>query len=164
MNYTKIQQLRKQAYIPRDQQVQVGIYSPDENGDILELRKALRIASGKDRFTVPKGFRSDGASVPEFLWSTVTPPIDPRTLRASIAHDFIYRTQPKGWTRSRADKMFHRLILEDGLSQARADLAMTGLKNFGEGAWNESKTRIAALKEAARQHLRVSRIAKEYDS
>ena len=135
MNYTKIQQLRKQAYIPRDQQVQVGIYSPDENGDILELRKALRIASGKDRFTVPKGFRSDGASVPEFLWSTVTPPIDPRTLRASIAHDFIYRTHPAGWTKKMADEEFRHLLERCKVPAKRAYFAYLGVKLFGGPSW-----------------------------
>ena len=43
-------------------------------------------------FTVPKGFVSDGASIPKMFWGLIAPCIDGRTIRAAIIHDWLYST------------------------------------------------------------------------
>ena len=109
------------------------------SGDVLELREDLNLCWNGMALTIPAGFHSDGASVPEILWNTVSPAIDPRTLRGSLAHDYIYRVQPANWTRKMADEMFYDLIREDGLSWYRAQKAYWGVRIFGGLAWRENQ-------------------------
>lgn len=115
--------------------MQIDIHQSDEQGDILTLLEPLEINWKGRILIVPAGFRSDGASVPEFLWATVSPAIDPRTIRAAVAHDYLYRHHPEGWTRADADAMFYDLIREDGLNWWRSQKAYWGLRMFGGSAW-----------------------------
>jgi hypothetical protein len=107
-------------------------------GDILRLTRAMKYRWYGVTFTVPAGFECDGASVPRFLWNSVSPQIDPRTLAGAIGHDFLYRRHPAGWTRAEADDFFYDLIREDGLSWWKAQKAYWGVRFFGGSAWNEN--------------------------
>ena len=100
--------------------IPVTIHQEDERGNVFTLLEAFEIQWNKRSFTVPAGFESDGVSTPRFLWSSISPAIDPTTLRAGIAHDYIYRVQPTGWERADADEMFYDLCREDGLSWWRS--------------------------------------------
>lgn len=51
---------------------------------------------------VPKGFRTDGASVPRFLW-IVWPPFGGWWNQAATLHDLLYRTKFKDLERAVAD-------------------------------------------------------------
>lgn len=117
--------------------VKVEIYPPNNNGDIIRLLEDLEIWGQEWLLVVPAGFESDGASVPRFLWSIVSPVIDHRTIRAALAHDYIYREHPVGWSRKLADELFYRLCREDGLSMIKSTLAYHGIRIFGGNAWNE---------------------------
>lgn len=121
----------------RKQVIQVSIHKANENGDIITLinRFGLRIKWNKKKFVIPRYFESDGASVPRFLWWLITPQIHPKTLRASLAHDYIYREQPEGWTKADADKMFYDLMIADGFWKVLAWLAYKGVSWFGNLAW-----------------------------
>ena len=118
--------------------IKVHIHATDECGNILTLAEALTIRWRDREFTIPAGFESDGVSTPEFLWSAISPAIDPRTIRGGVAHDWIYRMQPEGWKRKDADRMFYDLIREDGLSYWRAEKAYYGLRLFGGRAWRNN--------------------------
>jgi hypothetical protein len=113
------------------------IHHENERGNIITLKEELVVKWHGRMFVVPAGFESDGASVPRFLWNLISPQIAPETLRAAVAHDFLYREQVPGWTRKDADEMFYDLIREDGLSWWRSKLAYTGVRLFGAGAWKE---------------------------
>ena len=52
--------------------------------------------------TIPKGFESDMASVPRFLWAVI-PPIGPYN-KAALLHDYLYKTGK--YTRDKTDKLF----------------------------------------------------------
>ena len=127
----------------RKKEIQVAIHSKTKKGDIITLinRHGLRINWQDRSFIIPRYFQSDGASVPRFLWWLITPQIHPKTLRGALAHDYIYRTQPRGWTKADADKMFYDLMVEDGFWRPIAWLAYKGVKWFGGLAW---KTRGGA--------------------
>ena len=122
--------------------MQVDIHRRTENGDIVRLVKPLKVRFQGKSFVVYAGFECDGVSVPRFAWSLVSPCIDPRSLRAGIAHDYIYRVQPEGWTRAQADLMFVCFLIEDGLSIHRALLAYAAVRLFGWIAWNKSKKEL----------------------
>lgn len=117
--------------------IEVAIHNETERGDIITVknRHGLRIKWNGRIFVVPRRFQSDGASVPRFMWDSVSPQIHPRTLRAAIAHDYIYRTQPDGWTKEDADKMFYDLMIEDGFPKYKAWIAYKGVSWFGGLAW-----------------------------
>lgn len=117
--------------------IQVSIHKANENGDIITLinRFGLRIKWNGREFVIPRYFESDGVSVPRFLWDFITPQVHPKTLRAALAHDYIYRTQPDGWTREDADRMFYDLMVEDGFPKIKAWIAYKGVSWFGGLAW-----------------------------
>lgn len=62
--------------------------------------------------TVPKGFITDGASVPRFLWF-VGCPMQKSTLRAAILHDYLYKS--KEVSKMEADWLFLLTMKYDGV-------------------------------------------------
>lgn len=113
----------------------IDLHTEDETGDVLTLLEPLSVAWRGRTLIVPEGFESDGASVPRILWSLVSPRVDPVTLRGAVAHDYLYRRHPAGWTRREADALFRTLIREDGLACTRAWKAWLGVRIFGNRAW-----------------------------
>ena len=116
----------------------IEIHSEDERGNVctLQNRHGLLIKWNGERLLVPRGFESDGASVPRLFWRLVFPTIDPQALRAAIAHDYIYRTQPEGWEKEDADEMFYDLLIEDGVPKWRAWIAYQAVRLCGWCAWH----------------------------
>lgn len=108
---------------------------PTENGDTFKTVNAMRYHWKEKTLIVPAGFASDGASVPPFLWMSVSPKVDARTIAGAIAHDYIYRNAPEGWTRKEADSMFYDIIRADGLSWWKAQKAYWGVRLFGASSW-----------------------------
>ena len=135
----------------------VNIHRTDDRGNVLSTVTLNRIDFAGKSFVIPRGFESDGASVPRFFWRLVCPPLDHRAVRAGVAHDWIYRTQPEDWTRKEADKMFLCFLIEDGLPPFRARLAYWGVRLGGWRAWNENRAAkataeaFAELKEEAQK-------------
>ena len=117
--------------------IDVGIHREDEMGNVFTLknRHGLRIKWNGKEVIVPRYFKSDGASVPRFFWRLVFPSSDTKAIRAAFAHDYIYRMHPDGWTKEDADRMFHDLLIADGVSKFRAWLAYKGVSWFGGWAW-----------------------------
>jgi hypothetical protein len=113
----------------------VAIHNETERGDILTLKEDLTVQWQGRELTVPAGFQCDGASVPRFLWSSVSPAIDPRTIRAAVVHDYLYRNAPENWTRKDADELFYDFIREDGLSWWASQKAYWGVRLFGGSSW-----------------------------
>ena len=113
----------------------VDIHRENERGDIITLREELMIKFRGKMFIIPARFECDGASVPRFLWDSVSPQISPETLRGAVAHDYLYRNHVPGWTRKEADELFYELIREDGLSWYRSQKAYWGVRLFGGSAW-----------------------------
>lgn len=132
----------------------IKVHQEDERGNVIRTVCKNKIEWKGRSFVIPAGFESDGASVPRFFWRIVCPPTDPQAVRAGVAHDWIYRTQPKGWTRAEADKMFYDLLVEDGMYRCRARLAYLGVRLGGGFAWDENaavKKTIEAVEEVSRQ-------------
>ena len=120
----------------------INMHRTDDCGNVLSTVTENVIEWKGRSFVIPAGFESDGASVPRFFWRIVCPPTDPKAVRAGVAHDWIYRKQPDGWTREEADKMFYDLLKEDGMMRCQARLAYLGVRLGGGFAWDESKKRL----------------------
>lgn len=116
--------------------MEIRTHREDARGNVFTLTQSFLIRWRGKRLIVPAGFESDGASVPRFFWRVVFPPTDTRALRAAIAHDYIYRHHPPGWTRAEADRMFRDVLIADGVSRFRAGLAWLGVRLFGGSSWN----------------------------
>ena len=116
--------------------MQIEVHSEDERGNIVRLLKPVKFRFREKTFIVHAGFECDGVSVPRPAWPLVSPQIDPRSLRAGIAHDYIYRVQPEGWTRAEADLMFLCFLIEDGLAVPRALAAYAAVRVCG---WKDNQ-------------------------
>lgn len=115
----------------------VEVHEEDEMGNVYTLQEGIKIRWNGKRLYVPKGFESDGASVPRIFWRLVFPPGDSTALRAAFLHDYIYRNHPEGWTKEDADQMFYDVLLRDGMPKWRAYIAYTGVKLFGGFSWRK---------------------------
>lgn len=111
------------------------IHKEDKSGNVLTLLEDLHVTWCGKALTIPAGFESDGCSVPRILWGFLSPNIDPRTIRAAITHDYIYRNTPVGWTRLEADELFYDFMVEDGFAEFKAGTAYYGVRIFGGSSW-----------------------------
>ncbi len=87
------------------------------------------------RFTVPKGFECDLASVPRFLRSIATP--WHQSARAGVLHDCGVRWF-EVWKIPRAemDELYRQALRDDGVSWFRAWMQKRGVRLGGWRAWN----------------------------
>ena len=88
-------------------------------------------------FTVPKGFVSDGASIPQMFWGLIAPCIDGRTIRAAIIHDWLYSTELL--SRKQADEIFLQFMLEDGFSAWKAYVCYYAVRIFGGSHYGKTE-------------------------
>ena len=104
-------------------------------------------AAGVYRLVVPEGFDHDFASVPRPLWSIIAP-VDLGI--ASIFHDWLYVNAGRvetlrwtgawtpvatPWTREDADRLFARLMREQGVARWRRRAAYLAVRAFAGGFW-----------------------------
>ncbi len=83
--------------------------------------------------TMPTGYMTDGASVPQFLWWFLPPWGDPVT-RAAILHDYLCTRLDEGnpvsgaVTREACDLQFHLALLATGIAPWRAWICWAGVR------------------------------------
>lgn len=87
--------------------------------------------------TVLKGFIWDGASIPQNLWDDIGCPID--YAEESLVHDALYRTNLLD--RKSADKIFHKLLIRNGVSPVIAKMMYLGVRVGGEDAYNHTPSK-----------------------
>ena len=73
------------------------------------------ISSDKEEIVIPAGFIFDGASVPQLLWSVVSP--SGEVMRAALVHDWFYRVQITG--RRKADDMMKEAMRAYGVKKSK---------------------------------------------
>ena len=117
--------------------LKVAIHQSDKQGNVYTLLEDFSVEWKGKTLVIPKGFKSDGASVPRFFWRSVFPPGDTRALRAAFAHDYIYRNHPWKWSKADADNMFYDLLRAEGIPYFKAQKAYWGVRLFGGNAWKQ---------------------------
>jgi len=81
------------------------------------------------RFTVPKGFQWDGASIPSVFWSFLfVTPFHHTVRRAGLLHDFMYSRHRD---RALADALFLALMRDDGANWAQRTIMYLAVRCFG---------------------------------
>lgn len=107
---------------------------PNPRSTTYSLAQAVTL-EGHD---IPVHFAWDGASIPRISWTTLGfTPFHPRVMRASVLHDFLY-SQEVG-SRKEADRLFHKLLLEDGVPEGAADLMFAAVRTFGSVVWRDAE-------------------------
>lgn len=84
---------------------------------------------------VPAGFKTDGASVPRFLWRAVGHPFQADVIRAAVIHDYLYQnhgTKTYKMDRYTADRIFLDILKEDA---KKRELSWIGRKIAAPKPW-----------------------------
>ena len=89
---------------------------------------------------VPYGTIFDGASIPRILWTTTGSPFLPQFVGPALIHDYLYvkcKDQNKRVTKKQADKLFHKLLRENGVGRYQAWKMHRAVRMFGKGNFNK---------------------------
>ena len=104
------------------------------DGRNYRLLKNLMYFSGPLRIVVPKGFETDYASVPRFLWNIIPP--TGKYSRAAVVHDYLYRSQIT--SRVVADAIFYEAMRALGVTW-RCWIMYMAVRLFGWKPYNSYK-------------------------
>jgi hypothetical protein len=99
----------------------------------LVVHLQLESAAGGIRVKVPKGYRTDFASVPRPLWP-LFPPFG-RYARAAIVHDYLYSTN--ACSRFLADCLFRELMFHLKVPTHRRVIMYYAVRGFGWIGWRK---------------------------
>ena len=83
---------------------------------------------------IPPGYVYDGASVPSVVgltWAATYAKTDSRVMRAALVHDFFCDNKPAEMSSADACDLFHKMLLEDGASAAKAGMMAKAVRWFG---------------------------------
>jgi hypothetical protein len=83
----------------------------------------------------PVGAIVDGASIPQFLWSTTGGPYTGKYRMASVPHDVYCVTRSRSWEDTH--KMFYEAMLAAGVKEAKASLLYAAVYHHGP-RWDEN--------------------------
>ncbi len=99
-----------------------------------DTKISVTVGNKRYIYIVPVGFITDFASVPRPLWWFVSP-TDKTVIRASLLHDYLYRTGSR--SRKEADYLFYLKLLEDGTPKWKAWIMYQAVRLFGKRAWGK---------------------------
>jgi hypothetical protein len=112
------------------------IVTPMKDGRNWKLVKPFSYHVGskfsRTVITVPKGFVTDFASVPRFLWGWI--PYWGKWGKASVIHDYLYSTHQV--ERSITDAIFYEAMLVEGTNPRITQLMYYAVRLFGWMAWH----------------------------
>lgn len=89
-------------------------------------RWILRKKYCREGICVPRGFKTDLASIPRLFWSFYPPFGD--YMNAAVIHDFLYK---KLFPKKQADLIFYRIMKEDGVGALTRIIFYYAVKYFG---------------------------------
>ena len=86
---------------------------------------------------IPVGFEFDLASIPRLLWPLIAP--FELSIGAPLLHDYLYVNRGLGqFTRKQVDKMFRKVMKDEGIWAWRRWPAYAAVRLLGFLAWRES--------------------------
>ena len=113
---------------PLDMQgLPVSPYRRADGETVVVLYADMAYYTSKGCIVVPKGFESDGCSMPRFFWRIFGHPFDMQYLREAILHDWLYKEQI--FDRATADRLF-REELQKSAQFARDTVKMQILEDY----------------------------------
>jgi hypothetical protein len=125
----------------------VSPYRRADGETVVVLYADMAYYTSKGCIVVPKGFESDGCSMPRFFWRLFGHPFDMQYLREAILHDYLYKMQI--FDRKTADLIF-REELQKSAQFARDAVRMQILEDYpsipDRDLDREYKARLANIK------------------
>ena len=129
----------------------------------LQRTLSYEPSNATDTITVPRGFVTDLASIPRFVW-TLLPPDGP-WVKGAVIHDFLYATrgtsqwkrQPPGntraqpYTRAEADWILRDALKNRGVDLLRRNVIWLAVRFGGGRGWGKDDSRqkrVTAAEEA----------------
>ena len=88
---------------------------------------------------VPRGFETDGASVPRFFWRIFGHPFSARHVRGGVRHDWRYKCGIM--PRKTADAAYRRDLIADGMPRVLAWLEYFAVRLCGRSRYNNQKNK-----------------------
>lgn len=108
-------------------------------GEMPELTENLVYELDENRiFIVPKGFKTDFASIPRIFWAIITP-LGKHTLPA-VLHDFLYTEGYKmGISRKEADKIFYNAMIVSFVNRFTANIMWACVRLFAKNHYKDKE-------------------------
>jgi hypothetical protein len=97
-------------------------------------------------WTVPAGFRTDGASIPQLAWSVIGAPFNGPYLDAAIVHDFGCERHPTSW--QNVHRLFYLGMRAKQLDLLRSKIMYAAVYHFGP-RWPEAGRTIIPARTVA---------------
>lgn len=99
----------------------------------FKLKKSLLVKTGeefvyKKEIYIPKGFITDGMSIPKWLQPIIGEPFEGNTLRAAIVHDYLCHCKCE--TQAFTHGIFREILKLDGVSAWRRNAAWLGVVTY----------------------------------
>ncbi len=113
--------------------------------DLLELVNDYECNYFGTQIKVPRTFCFDGASIPSVAWQIVGTPFQPRFIRASLVHDWLYYVHLPNVNQEIADNIFYHMLVEDGVSRFNAGTMFNAVRTAGSFFWDNDDEDIAYL-------------------
>ena len=107
---------------------------------VLMKDMTYRIGNSTFVITIPKGFVTDFASIPEVFWSVDLSP-NGRYSKGAIVHDYLYWMQ--GCTREQADNILDIAMKEHDVAFVTRSSVYGGVRLGGGSAWQKNATERA---------------------
>ena len=114
------------------------LLSPNQDGT-WTLMADWRVWIDGQYYTIPQGFKTDGASIPRFLWRLCGHPMEAPRLYLAIIHDWFYAGGCPGVTRSYADAVFRDGQICVGVKKTHAYVEWLALRLCGRSHWKNEK-------------------------
>lgn len=125
---------------------------PRERGGMWELVNDWSLFYRGEIYHIPAGFKTDGASIPRFLWRVCGTPLDVPRVYAALVHDWLYsggipntaRLHDALYsggpvvTRAEADALYRDLQIALGVSRFKACVEWGALRVCGGSHWYEN--------------------------
>lgn len=113
----------------------------NKKGNIIFLAK-YTVKGGRITFTFPKGFKSDGASIPLILQAWFKP-YEGDTLDAALVHDalysakgrFLYGKEEFRVRRAQADRLFRQIMARYDVPKWKRNSFWVAVRLFGWYPW-----------------------------
>lgn len=105
---------------------------------VWTLGRPWRVDWGEVSFVLPKGFGTDGASIPRALWRVCGTPLDVPRLYAALVHDWLYSGDGPRGTRAEADAAYRDIQIALGVSRVKAYAEWAALRIFGASHWEDA--------------------------
>lgn len=111
---------------------------PRNRGGMWELVNDWSLFYRGEIYRIPAGFKTDGASIPRFLWRVCGTPLAVPRIYAAIVHDWLYSGGDVRVSRAEADAIYRDLQIALGVSRFKACIEWGALRLCGGSHWYEN--------------------------